>query len=411
MRDTELYRQILGIESPWEVDEVELDRVGGEVRVHLSHSEPRPECPECGQQASRYDSRPRRWRHLDTCQYETILIAEVPRIECPEHGVRQARVPWSEPGSRFTALFEALVIDWLHEASITAVARQFGLSWEAVAGIMTRAVRRGLARRPVRLATRLGVDETSFQRRHEYVTVVIDREAGGGVLHVADGRGREGVDEFLDGFTREQLASVESVSMDMHAPYIASVREHLTDADRKIAFDKFHVAQHLGRAVDQVRRAEHKVLSAEGDQRLKGTLHLWRFNPENLDADRWAAFEPLRTSALKTARAWAIKELAMSLWDYRRRGWAKKAWLAWYHWAIRSRLEPVRRVARMVRRHLDGILNAIVLGATNARSEAFNAKIQWIKYTARGFRNRQRFRDAIYFHLGGLDLYPATLRR
>lgn len=411
MRDTDLYRQILGIESPWEVDEVELDRPGGEVRVRLSHSERRPECPECGQATSRYDSRPRRWRHLDTCQYETILIAEVPRIECPDHGVRQVRVPWSEPGSRFTALFEALVIDWLHEASITAVARQFRLSWEAVAGIMERAVRRGLARRPPQLATALGVDETSFQRRHEYVTVVLDRSPSGGVLHVADGRGREGVDEYFDSFTLEQLAAVESVSMDMHGPYIASVHDHLPDADRKIAFDKFHVAQHLGRAVDQVRRTEHKALSAEGDDRLKGTLHLWRFNPENLDTERWAAFEPLRTSALKTARAWAIKELAMSLWDYRRRGWARKAWLAWYGWAIRSRLEPIRRVARMVRRHLDGILNAIVLGATNARSEAVNAKIQWIKYTARGFRNRQRFRDAIYFHLGGLDLYPATLSR
>ena len=117
----------------------------------MSCSERRPECPECGQAASRYDSRSRHWRHLDTCRYETILVAEVPRIDCPEHGVRQVRVPWGEPGSRFTALFEALVIDWLHEASITGVARQFGLSWEAVAGILERAVRRGLARRPPQL--------------------------------------------------------------------------------------------------------------------------------------------------------------------------------------------------------------------------------------------------------------------
>lgn len=160
-----------------------------------------------------------------------------------------------------------------------------------------------------------------------------------------------------------------------------------------------------------MRRAEHKTLSAEGDDRLKGTLHLWRYNPDNLDAARWASFEALRRSTLKTARAWSLKELAMSLWDYRSRGWAKRAWLAWYNSAIRCRLEPVRRVARMVRRHLDGILNAIVLGATNARSESVNAKIQWIKYTARGFRSRERFRDAIYFHLGGLDLYPATLKR
>ena len=410
MRDTDLYRRILGIESPWEVDEVDLDRSGGEVRVHLSHGERQPACPECGQPASRYDSRPRRWRHLDTCQFRTILIAEVPRVECSEHGVHQVRVPWAEPGSGFTALLEALMIDWLHEASISAVARQFGLSWEAVAGVMARAVQRGLARRAPRLPAHLGIDETSFQRRHEYVTVVIDREPSGAVLHVADGRGEDAADEFFEGFTAEQLASVESVAMDMHGPYIASVEAHVPDAERKIAFDKFHVAQHLSRAVDQVRRAEHKMLSARGDDRLKRTQHLWRYHPDHLDAERWAAFEPLRTSSLKTARAWAIKELAMSLWDYRRRSWAEKAWRRWYAWAIRSRLEPIRRVARTVHRHLQGILNAIVRGATNARSEAVNAKIQWIKYTARGFRNRNRFRDAIYFHLGGLDLYPATLK-
>ena len=98
----------------------------------------------------------------------------------------------------------------------------------------------------------------------------------------------------------------------------------------------------------------------------------------------------------------------MSLWHYRARTWARKAWKKWIGWAIRSRLEPVRRVARMVREHLEGIINAIVLKATNARAESVNAKIQRVKRMACGFRNRDRFRNSIYFHLGGLDLYPAT---
>jgi transposase len=162
--------------------------------VYLIHSELEPPCPECGAAKRRYDSRSRRWRHLDTCQFQTILVAEVPRVECAEHGVRQVRVPWGEPGSRFTALFEALVIDWLREASVAGVARHLGLSWTAVAGIMKRAVERGLARREPRLPAHLGVDETSFQKRHEYVTVVLDRVGEGAVVHVADGRGREALD-------------------------------------------------------------------------------------------------------------------------------------------------------------------------------------------------------------------------
>lgn len=409
MRDRDLYGKILGIEAPWRVKDVELDGEENEVRVQLTNTQKRLGCPACGKLCSRYDTRPRRWRHLDTCQYRTILVADVPRVDCEEHGVRQIEVPWGEPGSPFTALYEALIIDWLREASLSAVARQLGLSWEAVNGVMTRAVRRGLARRKGRLASRLGVDETSFQKRHQYVTVVLDQDAGA-VLHVADGRGRDVLDDFFETFSAEERQQVESVAMDMWGPYIASVIAKIPDAGAKIAFDKFHVAQHLGKAVDKVRRQENKALLAEGDEQLKGSRYLWLQHPDHLSAKRWAAFEPLRVGSLKTARAWAIKELAMTLWWYRSRAWARRAWLKWYSWAIRCRLEPVRRVARMIKSHLYGILNATVLGVTNARSEGINAKIQWIKFTARGFRNRDRFRNAIYFHLGQLDLYPQNAR-
>ena len=407
MRDKDLYGRILGIEAPWKVVEVELRLEDeGEVMVFLKHGSPKDvRCPECGKEAPGYDTRSSSWRHLDTCQYRTILVADVPRIDCPEHGVRQIRVPWSEAGSRFTALFEALVIDWLREASIAAVSRRLGLSWKAVSGVMDRAVERGLARRKARLPARIGVDETSYQKRHEYVTVVLDQE-GSEVVHVADGKGRAALDGFFEKFTQEEREQVESVSMDMSASYIASTKDWIPEAGKKIAFDRFHVAQHLGQAVDKVRRQENKALASDGDNRLKGTKYLWLQSPDALNEERWEHLDALRNASLKTARAWAIKELASTLWTYRSRGWARKAWLRWYDWAIRSRLEPIKKAARMVKRNLDGILNATVMGVTNARSEAINAKIQWIKYTARGFRNRKRFRNAIYFHLGGLQLYP-----
>lgn len=409
MRDRDLYRRILGVESPWVVVDVDLDAESRKVRVFLETEARQLPCPQCGQPCSRYDTRARSWRHLDTCQYRTILTAKVPRVRCGEHGVLQVQVPWAERGSGYTALFEALVIDWLKEASIAAVARQLDLPWEAASNIQGRAVARGLARREDKLPKQLGVDETSFRRRHDYVTVLIDQETDT-VVHVADGRGRDTLDDFFDGFSEEERRQVESVAMDMAAAYIGPVKEKIPDGERKIAFDKFHVAQHLGQAVDKVRRQENKALVAAGDERLKGTRYLWLFNPDHLSEERWQSFKQLKDSALKTARAWAVKELAMCLWHYRTRGWARRAWEKWYSWAIRSRLEPIRKVARMIKRHLEGILNAIVLGVTNARSESVNSKIQWIKYTARGFRNRARFRQAIYFHLGGLDLYPESLR-
>lgn len=409
MRDRELYSKILGIEKPWSVEEVELDREGREVRVRLVNSQRRLACPQCGEACGRYDSRPRRWRHLDTCQFRTVLLTDVPRVQCREHGVQQIPVPWAEPGSGFTALFEALIIDWLYEASVTAVAEAFALGWGAVDGIMKRAVRRGLERRENRLPTDVAVDETSFQKRQEYVTVVLDEESGT-IVHVADGRGRETLDAYFKSFSEEERAAVESVAMDMWGPYIAAVEEHIPDASSKIAFDRFHVAKHLSDAVDKVRRGEHRQLAAAGNELLKGTRYLWLKNPETMNLPSWLALEELRTASLKTARAWAIKEFAATLWSYRYRGWARKGWLRWYSWAIRSRLEPIRKVARMVKRHLEGIVNAVVLGVNNARLEALNGRIQAIKRRACGFRNRERFRNAIYFHLGGLDLYPDTAR-
>ncbi len=408
MRDKDLYAQILGLQHPWIVREVALSLDEGEVVIHVQHDPRVPLiCPECGSEVPGYDTRKRRWRHLDTCQYRTILAAEIPRCNCSEHGVHQISVPWSEPGSSFTALFEALVIDWLKVTSMSAVGRNIGLSWDQVDGIMQRAVKRGLKRRKKIFPERIGVDETSFKKRHKYVTVVQDQDSGH-VLHVADGRGHESFDEFYDGLDDDQLSGIKSVSMDMHQPYIRSTRDHVPDADQKIAFDRFHVAKHLGEAVDKVRRQEHKELLAVKDYTLKGTKFAWLQNPENMKPKTLAALNALRDSSLRTARAWAIKECARGLWNYVSRGWAIKAWRSWLSWAQRCRLEPMVKAAKTIRNHLWGIINAIILFVSNADSESLNAKIQKMKSWACGFRNQERYKTAIMFHLGGLDLYPET---
>jgi transposase len=410
MKERRVWGDLLGLAPPWRVRDVEYALEEGEVRIFVEvESRVKLRCPTCERECAGYDARERRWRHLDTMQYRTIVIGRIPRVTCLEHGVMQVAVPWAEGNSRFTARFEALVIDWLLEASFAAVARQVRLSWDEVAGIQERAVRRGLARRDREPPTRIGVDETSFQKRHEYVTTVNDLDAGV-VLYVADDRKQESLDAFYEELGPEACAGLEAVVMDMWPAYIRSTREHLPDADRKIVFDKFHVAKHLGDAVDRVRRQENRELRAEGDDRLVKTKYHWLQNPDRMSTRQWREFAPLRRSSLKVARAWAIKEAAMVLWGYVSRGWAERMWTRWYGWAIRSRLEPVKRVARMIQNHWQGVLNAATSNVTNALAEGLNSKIQWIKRKACGYRNRERFRLAIYFHLGGLDLYPEALR-
>jgi transposase len=409
MKDRQLYQQILGIRAPWFVADVELDLAAEEVHVHLAHQQQATwACPECGKPCPLHDHQSERtWRHLDTCQYRTLLHAELPRTRCEQHGVRVVDIRWAEPYGRFTALFERLVIDWLEAASQQAVADRMGLSWDEVHGIMQRAVNRGLKRREAEAIPYIGVDEKSFRKRHRYVTVVSDIN-GSRVLYVSEDRKQTSLDRFWGTLTEEQLDSIEGVAMDMWDPYIDSTKEHLPDADEKIVFDKFHVAKHLSEAVDKVRRQENKQLREDGDDRLVGTKYDWLKGRDKFNQKRWRVFCRLRRSNLKTSRAWAMREQAMKLWDYCYPGAAENHFRWWYRWATHSRLKPMIDKAKMLKSHLKNILTYLTHPITNALSESLNSKIEWVKYTARGFRNRENFKTAIYFHCGGLDLLPAT---
>jgi transposase len=407
VQDHELYRQILGIETPWFVERVELKLTEGEVHVYLGHSDRKNwPCGECGVGCRLYDHQAeRKWRHLDTCQYQTILHAQPPRTECREHGVRVLHLPWAEPSSRFTALFERLAIDWLKVASQKAVGELLRMSWDEIHGIMERAVARGLERREAEPVPVLGVDEKAFRKGQSYFTLVNDLTRSR-VLYVAEDRKQSSLDGFWPTLTEGQRESIEAIAMDMWDPYVSSVRTHLKDGEGKIVYDKFHVAKHLGDALDQVRRKENRILRAAGDDRLAGTRYDWLRNFTKMEPDDRKAFAELRNSGLKTARAWALKETGRAIYEYHYARPARKHFRWWHGWAVRSRLKPMIDVARMLKRRFENIITYLKHQITNAGSESINAKIQWVKYTARGFRNKKNFQTAIYFHCGGLDLSP-----
>jgi len=409
MRDIELYRHLLGLESPWEVTRVELSLGEGKVDVWAGHGRgARWPCPECGRELPTQDhGEERAWRHLDSCQFLTYLHARPPRVECPEHGVRQVRLPWAEPMSRFTTLFERLAVDVLKECDVLGAGRLLRLSWDETWHLMERAVARGLERKPARVFAYAGVDEKSAGRGQDYITVVSDLERGT-VEHIADERRQASLDSYFEKLSPEQREGIQAVAMDMWDPYANSVRAHLADADEKIVFDRYHLMGHMGKAVDTVRKRENRALSAAGDQALVGSKYLWLYSQENLPDRHRERFAALRDADLKTSRAWAIKENLRLLWSYQRRGWAMRHWKSWYFWATHSRLQPVIEVARMLKRRLAGIMTFFHHRITNAASEGLNSRIQAIRTAARGYRNREHFKAAIYFHCGGLDLYPVT---
>src|SRR5262249_31636203 len=284
------------------------------------------------------------------------------------------------PGARFTTAFERHAIDVLLEADITGATRLLRVSWDEAWNIMERAVERGLRAKERRVIAHLGVDEKAVAKRHRYVTLVCDLDRGT-VEFIADDRKKTSLDAYYQSLSKEQLAGIEAVAMDMWGPFIASTVAHVPGGRSKIVFDRFHIMKHVSAAVDAVRKAEHRRLRGEGDETLKGTKYLWLYAKENLPEPERDRFAALRALHLKTGRAWAIKESLRALWGYRRKGWALRHWKRWYFWATHSRLAPMVKVARMIREHLDNVLTSFEHRITNDTSEGLNSKIQTVKKT------------------------------
>ena len=245
----EHYEQLLGLSGAWKVSAVQLELAAKMVVVEIYYDQSQPlECPECGQSCPHYDDRDmREWRHLDTMQFETLLRCEVPRCNCPEHGVKTVHVPWAGKGSRFTLLFESFAIDVLKACSIVkAAAELMGMNWHQINQIKRRAVARGLKRRQAAPVQHLGIDEKSFRKGHNYISILTDLERSR-VLDVAEGRDETACDKLFEGLTEEQLKGVKAIAMDMWRAYIKAAGSHMPDAD--IVHDRFHISHSRGDTV------------------------------------------------------------------------------------------------------------------------------------------------------------------
>jgi transposase len=410
MDSTELYTALLGLKRPWTVGRVEMDMARQEISVFVEHPDGvRFRCPRCERELAVFDhAAERRWRHLDSCQFMTFLHARPPRIDCPVHGKLQASLPWAESGSRFTTMFEALAIDVLKACNVRDAAALLRMTWDEAWGVMDRAVWRGRAAKEHAIPRQIGVDEKAISKGQKYMTVVCDLKEGT-VEYVGEERKEESLGAYFNAFPQAQRERVEAVSMDMWQPYINATVAALPDAGDKIVFDRFHIMKHVNHALDMVRKRENKSLREDGDERLLRTKYLWLRAMEKLTDEAIERFGDLRDSTLKTARAWAMKENVRILWDFERQDWAEKFFKRWYFWATHSRLRPMIDVAKMIKRHLHNVMTYYVHPVTNAVAEGLNSKIASIQKRACGFRNRDHFKIAVYFHCGGLNLYPSVL--
>ena len=402
----EHYGQLLGLSKPWRVADVRLDLAGRLVDIRLMRDEGIDlPCPECGRECPVYDHpEERSWRHLDTMQFETRLTARVPRINCPDHGVKTASVPWAGKHSRFTAMFEAFAIQVIESCgNVTAAAELLRADWKTVNAILRGAVERGLARRKLDDVRRIGLDEKSFRPRHDYATVLNDLD-GTRVLDVARGRTEDSAVNMLESLPEDVRCRIEAVAMDMWPAFIAAVENTLSQAD--IIHDRFHVKRMLNDAVDKVRRGEQAELRKHGDRTLNGCRYLFLKNESNLTDAARERFEALKSRELRTSRAWAAKETFEAFWQSKTEEEARSVFARWYKWAVRSRLPPLVKAANTLANHLKNLVTYVKHHITNAASEGLNSKIQLVIAEARGLRNFDRFRDRILFFCGRLDMLP-----
>ena len=227
-------------------------------------------------------------------------------------------------------------------------------------------------------------------------------------MEVIEGRTTEDACELLASLPSEVAGKIEAVAIDMWPAFIKAVRAKLPDAD--IVFDRYHISKHLNEAVDKVRKPEHKTLLDEGRDDLSGSKYSLLKSDENLTATQRSVLETFCGKNLKTSRAWAIKKSFNKYWTSRNAAFAEGVFKAWYSWAIRSRLEPVKKVARTIKKHLYGLETYFEHWITNAVSEGLNSRIQRLKSAARGFRSFANYRIRILFFCGRLELRPDRCR-
>lgn len=382
MQSEQLFEAALGVSSPWYVRETLFEAGARTLTIRVDfRAGSRFSHPEVAGEHPVHDTQTKRYRHLNFFEHECFLEVRVPRVKLPDGSVRLIEPPWAGQLSGFTQLFEALVLCLCREMPFAAVARLVGESWHRVARIAERYVELALAEADFSEVRELAIDETSKARGHDYVTIAADAERRA-VIFVTETREATAIERLAADLAAHggDPEAIEAVSLDMSPAYIKGVQAHLPKA--VMTFDKFHVIAHASHALDLTRRAEQKR-----DPQLKGL--------------RWAPLKHLTTK--RTARAWQYREDLREILNRKQINVVRAMLRQWCTNVMRSKVEPMKDVARMIRKHLEGIVAWARTRMTNGFLEALNGLFQAAKRKARGYRRVSTIRTIIFLLAGKLD--------
>jgi transposase len=395
-----LFEAALGIVEPWFVRGVDFDAAKKTLAIAVDFvAGSRFAVSGVAGTHPVHDTLAKRYRHLNFFQHECYLEVRLPRVKLPDASVRLVEPDWAGKLAGFTLLFEALILTLCREMTFAAVARLVNLSWHRVMAICGRYVDLALEGADYSEVKRLAADETARARGHAYVSVFADAEERA-VLFVAEGRSAETVECFAEELSARggDPDAIEEVSIDMSPAFIKGVTEHLPNA--RITFDKFHVIAHASAALDKTRRLEQKT-----DPALKGLRWALLKDRQKLTTCQQADLDALlaQLTTKRTARAWLYREQLREILDRKQINVVRGLLAQWCSNVMRSKVEPMKDVARLIRNHLEGIVAWAQTRQTNGFLEALNGLFQAAKRKARGYGRFSTIRTVIFLIAGKLD--------
>ena len=391
---------------------VEKSRLEMEVVVR-TRANSRPRCSGCGQVGPGYDTQGlRRFEFVPLWGIPVFFVYAMRRVQCRQCGVRVEAVPWASGKHHLTKTYAWFLARWARRLSWKEVAEVFNTSWQKVFRSVEAAVEWGRAHQDLDGIEAIGIDEIQWQRGHRYLTLVYQIDAGcRRLLWIGKNREAKTLLRFFHWFGNERGAALRFICSDMWRPYLKVVAKRAAQAAHVL--DRFHIMKQLSKAIDDVRAQEVKTLKAEGyEPALKRTRWLLLKRPENLSEKQEPRLAELLHYNLRTVRAYLLKEDFQFFWEYKFPYRAGQFLDRWCMRTMRSRLVPMKKVARSLRDHRELLPNGFrAKGAISAGVvEGFNNKAKLTMRKAYGFRTYNAMEVALYHTLGNLPEPKITHR-
>lgn len=387
---------------------VTLTSEGGRLALEVAiepRRKSRPICSGCHRKRPGYDRLPeRRFEFVPLWQIAVFFVYAMRRVNCPKCGVTVESVPWSDGKSPLTTSYRWFLAGWAKRLSWREVATAFHATWDSVYRSVQFAVEWGLERRTLNGIEALGVDEVQWQRGHRYLTLVYQIDAGARrLLWVGLDRTEESLRDFFRGLTDEVKRSIRYLCSDMWKPYLNVLAQEVSGAIHVL--DRFHIMQAMNKAIDEVRAEEVKRLKRDGYKPvLKHARWCLLKRPENLTRKQTVKLAELVKYNLRSVRSYLLREDFQRFWTYQYPGWARRFLREWCTRTMRSKIEPMKKVARMLRSHEALILNWFKARGTISAgvAEGLNNKVKLTTRKAYGFRTFDAVKTALYHNLGSL---------